>query len=613
MSSKLSADWTHLEVALHFLGYSDDDLALVRASSEVDRARAYIELMRGKRQSDSNVVASAADLTIQILPSAPPIVSSASGASSETNSLRTQLIDIGYDIVQIDKCITEGSCKNIDDAIAFITALQSEMEYQSPKSGWEECKSSAAPQSNESEVLTTLLAFGYPRESAIGAVEEGRCTDVPTAVAYIERRVREKRAAVIIPATLKRFKQDHCVALLNMGYDAGIIAEALDQSDNLQHALSFINGEGVVKCQICLGDFNVMNTYLIECRHAHHLCFSCVGLHVKNTLLNTDTQQMHITACPCRTAEDEACNYLLTKKEIDEVISIGEGADVGIFDSRTAAQLRKNAERVYLDKAKREMGCIRCPKCVGLEEGSGYWFVPPTRSPFTLKQLVQCPQCKTSFCAVCNTNPYHFHCSCEEVVPKSQNYLHWVTDGRREYATERAARDVAFRTQLEEYNRERAKHEAEVKAARDRIGELQQTEEWKRVNCRLCPSCKRTIQKLDGCDSMKCGQDYHGGNIQNGCGHNFNWSSAPAYIPQVGSAVRQPGDFTSQMPENAHLVKHEHAPGAPVLCDNCHHPVVGVRLKCLNCPSFSQCFDCSLGFTHCRNEHVFEILQVNEV
>ena len=35
-------------------------------------------------------------------------------------------------------------------------------------------------------------------------------------------------------------------------------------------------------------------------------------------------------------------------------------------------------------------------------------------------------------------------------------------------------------------------------------------------NLRCCPKCGRPIEKLEGCDSMKCGKDYHGGNNQKG-------------------------------------------------------------------------------------------------
>jgi hypothetical protein len=34
---------------------------------------------------------------------------------------------------------------------------------------------------------------------------------------------------------------------------------------------------------------------------------------------------------------------------------------------------------------------------------------------------------------------------------------------------------------------------------------------------------------------MICGQNYHGGDVQNGCGANFRWTEAPPYVPDSGS------------------------------------------------------------------------------
>ena len=46
-----------------------------------------------------------------------------------------------------------------------------------------------------------------------------------------------------------------------------------------------------------------------------------------------------------------------------------------------------------------------------------------------------------------------------------------------------------------------------------RIKEEEKDENWKAANCRLCPHCGRAVNKVEGCDSMLCGTDYHGGSI----------------------------------------------------------------------------------------------------
>jgi serine/threonine protein kinase len=50
---------------------------------------------------------------------------------------------------------------------------------------------------------------------------------------------------------------------------------------------------------------------------------------------------------------------------------------------------------------------------------------------------------------------------------------------------------------------------------------------------RLCPNCHRVVQKIDGCRSVLCGRDYHGGNQQSGCGTLFDFHTAPRYKSRV--------------------------------------------------------------------------------
>jgi hypothetical protein len=52
-------------------------------------------------------------------------------------------------------------------------------------------------------------------------------------------------------------------------------------------------------------------------------------------------------------------------------------------------------------------------------------------------------------------------------------------------------------------------------------------------NVRTCPFCSRMIEKIDGCRSVVCGRDYHGGNIQSGCGKSFDFYTAPRYKSKV--------------------------------------------------------------------------------
>lgn len=103
----------------------------------------------------------------------------------------------------------------------------------------------------------------------------------------------------------------------------------------------------------------------------------------------------------------------------------------------------------------------------------------------------------------------------------------------------RAQQDTAYATQLANYNRQAQENENRNRDLRRRYEELLNDEQYKAENCRLCPSCQRVVQRLEGCDTMICGQDAHGGNVQSGCGTKFNWTQAGRYTPSTTGQPRQ--------------------------------------------------------------------------
>jgi hypothetical protein len=101
--------------------------------------------------------------------------------------------------------------------------------------------------------------------------------------------------------------------------------------------------------------------------------------------------------------------------------------------------------------------------------------------------------------------------------------------------------------------------------------------------------------QIDGCDLMICGQNYHGGDVQNGCGKNFKWSGAPAYVANAGANQTAEERSAGLLPpqeirRELHLV----AEGVPWPCDECGKDIVGPRISCIQCPSFSLCLPCSM-------------------
>jgi len=129
--------------------------------------------------------------------------------------------------------------------------------------------------------------------------------------------------------------------------------------------------------------------------------------------------------------------------------------------------------------------------------------------------------------------------------------------------------------------------------------ELATDEGEKAKKCRLCPHCGRVLEKLDGCDSMKCGTDYHGGNQQNGCGQTFSWNAAKPYVATVAPVKQLTYDL--KPPEST--VKKEHN----FTCDKCKSKIYGYRFECINCAEYNLCEMCELQHPH-NPLHIFKIL-----
>jgi hypothetical protein len=157
------------------------------------------------------------------------------------------------------------------------------------------------------------------------------------------------------------------------------------------------------------------------------------------------------------------------------------------------------------------------------------------------RREIICPdrECRGSFCGNCFATPYHFKIQCEEVVNYTRAWADWCQRGKREFMAAVASQDENYRRQLAEFDANIKKQVEDRQNFERRMQELQADEQYKAANCRSCPHCGRTVQKLDGCNSMVCGRNYHGGDNQNGCGKNFDWSKAPPYIVNVGSHLTE--------------------------------------------------------------------------
>ncbi|CAF4771206.1 unnamed protein product [Rotaria sp. Silwood1] len=194
---------------------------------------------------------------------------------------------------------------------------------------------------------------------------------------------------------------------------------------------------------------------------------------------------------------------------------------------------------------------------------------------------------------------------------------HEIVDGlaafeRGNYWKIRAQQDASCRAQLDDYEKQQGANAKRNEELRRRYEELKADEELKAKTCRLCPHCKRVVQHMGGCSSMICGQNYHGGDQQSGCGKNFNWDQALPYIPIVNTVQEQ---MKSAL-ENQQRVVH-----TGIRCKNCHKEIEGIRFDCIHCHSLNYCEICEQRCTLAHSEelrrqkkqqHVFRLVTTPE-
>mmetsp|Transcript_8937 Transcript_8937/g.23246 ORF Transcript_8937/g.23246 Transcript_8937/m.23246 type:complete len:662 (+) Transcript_8937:75-2060(+) len=366
-------------------------------------------------------------------------------------------------------------------------------------------------------------------------------------------------------------------ALVQMGFTHAQVQQALDQAppgsdmDEVLRILLAPKEEGVVvaatrdvpvagqaswECLICYtsdcdGDWS--------CPTGHRFCVDCMLHHV---------DAVPFPRCPL-------CEYSLGEEDL---------VDLGASSQRLAAfreGLLTNAVDTMAQDGEMLVRCSRpeCPNAVLMQRVD--------------RQMFSCHVCDAApFCTRCRQAPFHFHGACEQVQPLREHWVRWINGGREEYYGR-------ARIAAQNDSRNRVLHEA-----LERHRELEADEQWKVQNCRLCPSCSRPISKVDGCDSMKCGENYHGGDQQPGCGTQFDWAHAAPYVAHVErrELPQMHKDHIQMRGRNAF-----HPFTDCALCGRCG--IDGLRFRCIHCPSFDVCPSCEprLADVH-EADHVFEVV-----
>ena len=281
----------------------------------------------------------------------------------------------------------------------------------------------------------------------------------------------------------------------------------------------------MMTCGLCGDNFIHDDIFVFGCDQSHKMCYPCFS-----------------RSCEIKMRD----NAILTCAECAYQLTDGEIKQLRLSDEEITAYRRYQLEKTFNTYTTGTQGVVRCPnqECKWVAEVAD----PNERFQVT------CDSCQSQFCSICN-GQYHFRTTCQEVPEITQRWFHWCQTGRENYWRTKAQQNENFRTQLAEFEQQRNATAQRNEELRQRYNELIADENYKAQNCRLCPNCRRIVQKLEGCDAMICGRNYHGGDDQSGCGQEFRWSQAQPYVPiNTGPAEVQ---FDMIAPEQNEVIVHE--------------------------------------------------------
>lgn len=334
--------------------------------------------------------------------------------------------------------------------------------------------------------------------------------------------------------------------------------------------------EPTVNCQACMDDVLLRNAIVLGCKDHHTYCKNCF----KTSFAIPSIKRNEIMSCPNKD------NYKLTLDDFDKLYE-DEPPDI-------KATLRQTYCNI-LDKNEFDKNYVGCP----IRGCPGYIH----KEDLNERACLLCSVCHFEFCPNCQ-KMHHGKTSCDDYAKLYGDYLKWDVTGRNERLRKKGIVIAATRDAEEKQRR----RDEELK---QRLRELQADENWKAQTCKYCPSCHRVVYKVDGCDSMVCGRNYHGGDVQNGCGNSFYWSKAQPYQPRTDFNPNNE-DYKRNIPPLENNVTHN----AKFVCSICKKtPIIGIRFKCLNCTDFYLCEECECKEeernNHNKNEkepHVFQLI-----
>ena len=355
-----------------------------------------------------------------------------------------------------------------------------------------------------------------------------------------------------------------------------------------------------VECEICFDTVPVSAT-LPLCKARHRYCAECCWRCCQSSLGDglvpaCPSDKEHRCGAIGKGVAERALSRWLGEKGQTQARKAELGAAWAVRGSIASGFTSGKLDAVYASAERAAQGAVQCP---GRNNKCKAWYIPAVPHS-TRPQRVVCAvdKCGTSFCSLCR-HPYHFRTDCAEALRIQARWVKFLQDDLAPFLMAAIKVDPGrYSDALKEHTKAKSALDDATKDALTRFDELKKMELWKEKHCKRCPKCKRVVEKMSGCDMMKCGNDAHGGNQQRGCGKAFVWTagqpnSALPYTADLRRAAAEDGAADDAEAESAHgrerrlqrdaSESHVLMPGTPLPCDGCGNDLVGPRWQCIQC------------------------------
>eukprot|EP00953_Heterococcus_sp_UTEX-ZZ885_P036823 18956-Heterococcus_DN1.PRE.5 len=266
-------------------------------------------------------------------------------------------------------------------------------------------------------------------------------------------------------------------------------------------------------CPICMEDQPADNMLIMPCNyHGHSYCVECLLQHCSTQLLDNG----HVPRCPGQ----QQCQYELSHVDLGSIWQVTNKHTLIIaFTSHRTHCTRSTVavHRLLQSERYAEM------KLIVLTAALDDHCPAATASPADVERQQR----------VYNTMMLRRGLQDVKAVscgnPSCNNRLNWLEQGYAQWVRDlHGAEHQLQRSQAEQQAAQelRARHDAE-----------QATNAFLVTDCRHCPHCNSKVERMEGCDSMVCGRDYHCGNAQDGCGNRSDWATARRCIADTATTA----------------------------------------------------------------------------